>query len=441
MARLQDPAASALIPPPTVSGILPESPRQYPGNFTLDDESAALRRGQRALERQLQGLLDAQSAGLSANVLLQDGRSFVEKPPHHPVTPLHEARYGILSIIKDLSAIKEAELETCKSHAVQVRDLLAQTSHWQDNKRKLEDEIAAILSNESGSEIQSLQEEDVKIQEEINAMEQKLSELRVHQRTVRDRLAKGQNSRASELSSYQNSLSMVDSEIQQFIQRPLPVVLEHAPNASTLQSLPRRRRNLDMIVENLRSLQQTEFHAEKEAQKEYHALVEGSLVWEEALGAIDSFEDQLKYATGQLTAKSRQMSAQRPSAASPQSLSSKQDTAELFDGMQATLRTLQNLLEYAEDQGWTLLIATVSNAVSLYPEFSGILVDRPSIDDILLMRVQLGAELDAFTRGQQILQATIDLSAPEASDDPLHETDSDDPGNLLLSHPADNEAE
>lgn len=365
MVRLHDASTSStLIPPPTVSGILPRPLPETSSNVPVNDESAALERTQRSLERQLQHLLDAQSVGLSASRAAQGGES--ESGEHdEPILSLHSARHGILDTIRELSILKATELESCQSRSVHVHHLLKQISHWQDKKRRLDEEIQRFSSSGKQNEIDSLKGEDVMVQEQINAMEEKLSELRAYQENLRGRISQAQNSRACEISSYQSSLSMVNDEIENFMRRPLPDALQHAETTSVLRSLPPKRRTLDMIVNQLESILYSDSVVETKTRREYEALVNGGSVWQEALEAIENFEALVKRATRELTASAKSESDASDSASPTEPQPLDRGSATLFDGMRKILETLQELLKDAEDRGWTLMIAAVSVKTSL----------------------------------------------------------------------------
>lgn len=359
MSNSRGQSASSLIPPPTVSGAIPARPTKKLAQVSIDVEDASLKRVQRSLEQQLQQLLDAQSTSLSASLHVE-GSTQQEQGHDSPSISLHHARHGILDTIRELSNVKAIEIDRLESESQNVQELLTRTSDWQDRKRKLEQKIEEAAKDESENELKALAEEEDRVQEQINAMEAKLSELRLHRSSLRARISQTKNSKEARLSSYQTSLATLDAEIQQFLRGHLPNVLEQGERASTLRSLPAKRRTLDMIREQLQSIQESSTKSQSGLEVEYEALTDGSTVWEEALEAVENFETALKDETRKLAIKPRDLSGDNDSPAPPDSSRHKEDSKKLFDAMHQTLATLQDLFKYAEDRGWTLLIASVS---------------------------------------------------------------------------------
>ena len=419
---MADPSASVFIPPPTVSALL--APTSKPSHLQrpADEETASLKRMQRSLEERLQTLLDTQSAALSAGIEQGEER-------HADSSSVHDARHGILEAVHELSEIKAAELQQVRTTAENADDLLRQTSGWQEQKHGLEDEIGSRANGASDKELAALDEEEQMIQEQINAIEEKLSELRLRQTNLHARRKQVRNAKASELASFEASLSIVNRDIQQFLRGPLPNALLQDGTSSSLRSLPPRRRTLDMVVDELQEARRSFTAAGDQLAVECDALAEGEEIWAEALRAIEAFESQLKSATRELMSKYPAPSTTVTLADAPNGADSQHGPTQLSKRLHETLDTLRDLFRHAEERGWTLMIAAVSNAYTL--------LDSPKQSSTDSSIIQIGAEVEAFEKGEQILKQTFPLpdENESASSSAPPDTEIHDPENLLLSRP------
>ena len=357
-------ASSDLIPPPTVSGLLSPQPNSAGKPITIkdDDDAASLRRVQTSLEQRLQDLLDAQAAGLACNVGSKGAGSVNNNAPSWRAS-LYDARYGILSTISELYGIKETQLDNTNKSFSAISNLLDQTSGWQTQKQKLEDELKSWDSQNERGDLKPLLKQDQILQEQINAMEQKLSELRHQQGEIRVRISKLRNANASERSSFEASLSILNDEIKQFLRRPLPKELIR--QGSALQNLPPKRRTIGMIIEQLQALQASLDHSRGSLRKEAEALKDGMTVWNEVVEVVESFEIHLKNATRALS-KGCRADAQGELQEHTLGVLPQERPDGLFTHMNESLEVLQGSLRLSEEKGWTLLIAAVSYLLKAY---------------------------------------------------------------------------
>ena len=352
--------ASRLIPPPTVSGILPSrdngvARENLPGDDD-DDELLSIRRSQKSLERHLQHLLDAQSDGLTEQTT-KAGSAEVNATSTGtrqslPLS-LRNARRGISQAIQELAHVKARELEKVEDQQQDVQDIVLRTITWRDRRQGLEAHLQKADHGDQSVETLSLVEEDSTLQEQINAMQEKLSHLRARQTEIGRRLSQQRNARASELSSYRNSMRLLDAEVQRYLDRPLPPALLRADHASALLSLPAKRRTLEMLIEHAQGARRVLSQSRADLERESEALFEGGVVWEEAVKTIEAFERRLRQAMKDLSPMQQSM-VQAPTSSKP-----------ILEDMHDTTSVLEDLLGQAESRGWTLLIAAVSQLLTI----------------------------------------------------------------------------
>lgn len=355
---------SKLIPAPTVSGFLPPIPRNSQAAKPADDDRASHQRAQHALEQHLQELLDSQSSGLAFQ-LGEPGASIDDHGTAEmqlkPRISLSDARRGIGTAIRKLARLKSAEAEVIHDRSEQFLDLLNQTSEWSEQRQGLQDDIERIDHSEQDGLIESLTEEDGMVQEQINAMEEKLSQLRSHQRQIRARVSQLQNSKSAQLSSYRTSMSTLNAEIERFLRRPLPDSgLQTDSTALTIERLPPGRRTLEMVMNYAREASSALYTILQRLQSDHDALTAGTTLWERAIDVVETFESELRQATKKLHAGSGPNNVHQHALAARKTSPSSEGPADVLKNMHDAGQRLEAMLNQAEDKGWNLLIAAVS---------------------------------------------------------------------------------
>ncbi|KAI9847451.1 MAG: hypothetical protein M1838_000870 [Thelocarpon superellum] len=354
-----------------------------------------LERKEKQLQRHLQMLLDAQGDGLLAG-LVQGGApdsdshgrstpttsaSNVRPPPTVPVRQprpekigLRAARRGIADTMQELALVKGEEETVIEAEMRDREGLLTRVEEWRQTREGLEAEIRRIKTTEEGQLVEDLQAQEKALQGEIHDMETRLYELKAKHLHLTSELSQIENAVQAKLSSYQASLSDLDKQVHGFLAKPPRPILAVAPAASssTFVSLPASRRTLEMAREYWESENQRRLERRRQTQMERDALVEGREVWKEVVKEVVYFERQLRLQVQGLTPPAPTGHGRSTSGAAPHGL------RELLLQMDLSVARLEEKLELAEKRDWTLLQCCI------------------------------GAEVEAFREGREILQAASD---------------------------------
>ncbi|KAL9091168.1 MAG: hypothetical protein Q9159_001585 [Coniocarpon cinnabarinum] len=405
--------ASRLIPPPTVSVLSPSGLHGAHRVLPAKDGLSALQRSQRALEKHLQDLLDSQSQGLSAQVS-QAPTLGVANGHGHDIS-LKDTRRSVTHTIQELAVIKADELDKLREQSEEVRDILAKSSTWVKQREALQHDINNLDQINLSKEIESLTVEDGHLEQQIFALNERLMQLRHRQQAVRARISKLKNSKASEQSSYETALAAVEKEVSSFLRMPLPEVLLHSDNFSLLSTLPPKRRTLDMLVDQAKQAQESLLQHENDVTRDHDALTNGSRLWQEAVRVIESFENHLRLAVRNPAGNASPFAELSVAPEHRVDHAGMEGPQQMLSQMHGVQQTLQGFFNEAQDHGWRLLIAAI------------------------------GAELEAFKQGHDILQK-LTTAADTSQDEPRRTTRAsedviDDPANLLLSQPQDADEE
>ncbi|KAK5019116.1 hypothetical protein LTR39_000580 [Cryomyces antarcticus] len=351
----------------------PLPPPPITASIEIPDTMLAMERREKHLQHDLQFLLDAQAEGLMAGLggevpddLASNGsstptaqsiRSSRVVPVRQPVQKkigLRGARRGIWRAIRELAEIKAEEAAMLQEDMDRNHMVLSQIEGWEKKREGLDKQIEDIRDNEDGSRAQSLKHEADSLQNEINEMELRLSEMRTRHRLITAELSVIENSVQSKLSSYTASLSLLDSQVQNFLARP-PVQLSKSPTtSSSFLSLPPKRRTLYMAKDHWTAENAALQKRREKTEIELEALQEGAVVWKDAVHEVTDFEKRLQ-----------------------ESMRTAPSPEELLSQMGQTVTQLESKLKLAETRNWKLLVCCI------------------------------GAELEAFRQGREILESTL----------------------------------
>jgi DNA repair exonuclease SbcCD ATPase subunit len=375
---------SPRIPPPVTASALWNAPKtSLSPPPRVPDELLALQRRARHLEQQLQELLDAQADGLMGGLstgdaipddLVSDGSTTPtvssirsgdrsaenghnERVPRRKKVGLHAARSGISKRIRQLASVKSEELDLLDDDLRKLQITVEKTDAWSQKRMRLEKKIRDMETEDAGAKAQSLQTEASKLEQEIRLKEEELWALKRRHRRVLDELADTENSVEAKLASYKTSLSLLDREVSSFLARPPNA--DYAPRSSSpFLALPAKRRTLEMA----RDYWQDEYTrlAEKceEVDTDRGALDEGAVVWTDVVKKVADYETSLQ-------------------SCMQQAGSSSADPTQLLEQMDTTIAYLEDKLEVASSRNWNLLVCAI------------------------------GAELEAFTQGKNILEEAL----------------------------------
>ena len=407
--------------------------------IAVQDALLGLERRERAIQKELQTLLDAQSSGLLAGLdpgvagetssgsgpVVQnwEGRSSVSgsstpttnrvneeprngarnsgvvpvrQPKSKPIS-LRGARKGLLRDIGHLAAIKGEEIGVLTGDIERRERVLGQVRVWEQRiesvRAELEDYASGSHSrrSEESLEVENLKQEETAVDAEIRELEERLSQMRARKKWLGEKIREGTNKREARLSSYRGALRQVEGEVREFLKRPPVGMSSVMEGEEGFLALPSHRRTLGMASEwwgkEARELEKRR----QEVEKEKGALEEGQQVWEGSIGLVTQFEEELM----------REMSE-----------GDGQDEGMLrrqVGRMGEVIQKLEQNVKLAEQQGWNLLICAI------------------------------GAELAAFKEGEGILRAALETSergqaSQEYHDAWDHEEVADEVNHGIASH-------
>ncbi|KAI9884321.1 MAG: hypothetical protein M1823_003882 [Watsoniomyces obsoletus] len=393
------------------------------------------RKTERQLQEELQSLIDAQGDGLMAGLSLDRmddvssegsgsrrhssrGRNTTSTASMHHAAQkrrmgLREARLGILEVMRDLAQIKNVESQTLQTGLDQSEAVLHQVDEWKRKKSGLEEEIQNINRSDVAQMRKKLQEEEDTVKGEIRELEDRLLQLRAKERHLASELTRVSNSVDAKLSSYQASLSILDHQVRQFLARPPAPVLRdgRSQDRSSFMSLPKGRRTLDMAQEHWQEecgqLRQKLEHVEVERD----ALEEGSQIWDDVVCGVSAFESRLRRHLRKLVRQQSPKGFSEPLSrvhlgfgndigiSNQRVTTSEEMVNELVADMDGVISMLETQLQLSETRNWKLLVCCI------------------------------GAELEAFREGKEVILSSLGPLARSEHHRPLSST----PGGLSVS--------
>ncbi|KAG0645640.1 Autophagy-related 28 [Hyphodiscus hymeniophilus] len=352
------------------------------------DPLLALSRRERALQRDLQDLLDAQSAGLIQGFGGQDegsetgsstptynstrsrstGRMEVPvgvvpvRQPKKQSVSLRGARRGLLRDMSELAAIKSQEVDVFMDSIAQREDVLRKVGIWEKRIQAFQKQLSTAsdttrTDDEEGRELVELRNEEKAVDNEIREMEDRLAQMRARKKWIQERVGEGENRREARLSSYRGALREVEGEVREFLRRPpiLPassITIQEEAEGGGFMDLPVGRRTLGMAKE-LWSREIREIEARKsDTAQEKEALEQGAHIWEDAARTVMDFEDGLRV----------QMKGDMQN---PDML------REQVRSMGRVIEGLAENLKLAEEKSWNLLICALGAELEAFREGEG----------------------------------------------------------------------
>jgi hypothetical protein len=363
----------------------------------------SLSRRERAIQSELQLLLDAQSVGLTqgrigdqhgddrssdAGSSTPTTRSMAPSPsrsrdnrsrsgnrgvvpvrqPRKKKIGLKAARKGILGSIEELRAVKEHEWAIIDEEIITLKSLLSQVNRWEKKMSSFEQEMRRLSDGTEGRERSELKTERSAVQMEIKELEERLFNLRARERHLSRRIEEVDNRAEAEMSSFREGRRGVESEVNEFLRRP--PVLEVALAVTTKRdmarqenglregegflSLPPKRRTLEMAKDWLSANLNTLCVYSEATQKEKQALEEGAAVWSETASIVMTFEEELR----DQMKEGKQLEIQ--------------DLRQQLNRMGTIVRDLELKAREAEEKGWNLLICAIGAELEAFREGEGL---------------------------------------------------------------------
>jgi hypothetical protein len=427
-------------PPPPIAGsvILPlgqysiqdarSAKKSSDGSFQARDSSPRIRRGsggidpllalertEKAIQNDLQLLLDAQSAGLmqgfggdvggdassdagsstpttrSLQRSSSRGKSGGIVPVRQPkrrVVGLRGARKGLLRDMGELAAVKREEVGVLMGEIGRREEVLGRVDLWEKRIEGVRNQLSehSGIGNsasgdeagggEEGMEIAELRTEERAVDNEIREMEDRLAQMNARKLWLGERIKESVNKREARLSSYRGALREVESEAKEFLKRPPINVSIVMGDEEGFAALPPGRRTLGMAKEWWnKEVSQLQLR-KQEVEKEKSALEEGAQMWEESISIVTEFEDDLR----------KQMASNE--------VQNVDKLRKQIGKMGGVIIKLGATLSVAEERGWNLLICAV------------------------------GAELEAFKEGEGILRGALGMSQHDDESQDGHEESS-----------------
>jgi hypothetical protein len=369
------------------------SPRIRRGSGGIDP-LLALERTEKAIQNDLQLLLDAQSAGLmqgfsgdvggdatsDAGSSTPTTRSWQRsssrgksggivpvRQPKRMVVGLKGARRGLLRDMGELVAVKKEEVEILMGEIGQREEVLGRIDLWEKRIEAVRNQLSdynGVGSSASGEgegggeeamEVAELRTEERAVENEIREMEDRLAQMKARKQWLGERIKESVNKREARLSSYRGALREVELEVKEFLKRPPVKVSVVMGDEEGFAALPTGRRTLGMVKEWWnKEVSQLQFR-KQEVEKEKSALEEGALLWEESVGLVTEFEDDLR----------KQMASNE--------VHDVEKLRKQIGKMGGVIMHLGETLSIAEEKGWNLLICAIGAELEAFKEGEGIL--------------------------------------------------------------------
>lgn len=346
------------------------------------------------IQRNLQTLIDAQSEGLLSGLGRPEDATDASRTPtsaqasraqlpstipskQPPVNKigLRAARQGIFQSIYDLLKLREEEREILTSQADERDNALQEIQGFASRQGGLEEAISTIHNDRERQRVKHLEEEARGLETDIQDLETKLFEMKARHRHLVSEIGNIQNSVDAKLSSYTESLSLLQSDIRNYLRNPPVQPLSWRVNESAFYSLNPKRRTLEVAKEHWKSEREHLQMKRRDVEAEILALEEGGGVWKQTMADVSSFEERLRANMKHYIELQERDSA--PDAA-PSDDIRKEVAASVAEDLEKTTKRLESHLELAEDKDWKLLVCCIAAELEALREARGMLL--PAFD-------------------------------------------------------------
>jgi hypothetical protein len=355
------------------------------------DPLLVLGRREKAIQRELQALLDAQSEGLLAGF---GGGAAPESGSNTPttsrsingrsqsrgsggnqgrnsgggITPVRQpkvkplglraARRGLLEGMASLSEIKSEENLVLETEIGRREQILKNIEAWEKRISAAKKKLASCAADTADDSLGALEKEQADINKEIEELEDRLAVLKGRRSHVVQRITEGVNKRDARLSSYKGALREAEMEVKYFLHHP-PISsagLSTHVHADSFLNLPTSRRTLSLAHTHFTHEHGNLISSQQATQKERDALEQGLVLWAECMDTITSFEDDLR---------TRMESGKEIEEG---------DLRGQVEKMGEVIEKLGGVREKAEREGWNLLRVAVACEEEAFRQGRGILV-------------------------------------------------------------------
>ncbi|KAJ5964326.1 uncharacterized protein N7479_004202 [Penicillium vulpinum] len=404
----------------------------------------------RHIQRNLQVLIDAQSDGLlsvlggpqsdhistgsltptlSSNASRSQSSSTVptRQPPPKKIG-LRAAREGIFQSIYDLLKLREEEREILTSQTNERDNALHDIESFLSRRNGLEEAINTIHGDEESRRSKQLEEEARDLEADMHELETRLYEMKAKHRHLLNEISNISNSVDAKLSSYTESLSLLESDIRNYLRDPPLQPLSRSSGESTFHSLNPKRRTLDMAQDHWNTEQVSLHNRQQKVDAEILALEEGGGVWKQAVSDVTGFEKRLQANMRhyvEMTTATTESGGSTPTGYKDGLVRS------ILDDLDKTTHRVQSHLELAEDKDWKLLVCCIAAELEALREARGLLLPAFGLpgpeDDAPLHSTSPRASLlvdHGLERAHEDLRASpLENDDPEPPADLLKDTD------------------
>ncbi|WEW59236.1 hypothetical protein PRK78_004705 [Emydomyces testavorans] len=355
------------------------------------DPFILIERQSKQLQNDLQVLLDAQSAGLSAGLPSVSNDSFsnrsstptpahltsprapmtipVRQPPKKEIS-LRGARRGILKTMDGLLTLKEEERRIIGFELRSRREAVREADMFVTKQRGLESALSDMQGDQETLRVENLKRESRSLEKEILQLETRLSEMKARHGQIFNEITQLQNSIDSKLSSYKESLALVRKDAQNYLATPpIQPLLVNSADKPTFYSLHPKRRTLEMAKEHWQNESMELRKRKRNVDNEISALREGGEVWHKVISTISAFEKSMQEKTSQVSEKSRNGAV---------------DTSipdSIVRDMNDTMRQLESNLQLAEEKNWNLLICSIGAELEAFREGRSVFMEMLGYHD------------------------------------------------------------
>ncbi|KAK5943184.1 hypothetical protein PMZ80_004190 [Knufia obscura] len=352
-----------------------------------DDPFLAIDRAAATLQRTIQSLLDFQSQALSGRhqeetdaastqrsispSLSRTGLSTTThdfgisvvgtvpiRQPRQKNPTLRSTRRSIVKSMQEFAALKEEELKITQDETSHRRTALAKATDLETKREAVQHEIHTLQERSSGHDANNLRSEAQSVEQEIHELEGRLMELKARHRHLVHRATQLENTAASELSSYEGTLALIDKDTRSFLTRPPvkqslgPRNLAHRVEGQDMYALRPERRTLELAKEQWAGeLDLLQTHS-SDIEREKQALLDGAEMWKETIQKIDHFEHNLRLRMKEGSGSS----------------------SDIVTDLDSTVHFLQAKLSQAESQHWTLLFCAIGAELEAFRQARALLV-------------------------------------------------------------------
>ncbi len=365
------------------------------------DPFLPIERAAKTLERNIQSCLDAQWEGLLAGMgtepqddLSSNGsmtptptistlasmsqpKTLPVRQPQKKKVTLKGARRGLGKAMKHFATLKGEEAKILAVQEKGREHSLQDVAVYEHKRNVLSNHVSEIHNEVETQHASSLKADAEQLEFEIRRLEDEIAEKKARHRHLTNQTIQAENAVQSELSSYEASMKMLDSEIKAFLTRPpieqsLPIT-RHGFASVDLYALKPERRTLEIAREHWLEEEVTLRQRKQEVESEKNALNAGVDMWTGICEDINAFENFFQSETSRTW--------------STQPNQRQNDMTEVLKRMDNLIDTLEQRFQFAEENGWNILIAAI------------------------------GAELQAMRQGRELLGGSVQEDVADEDQD------------------------